>query len=79
MVNVHVRDVRSPQYEAALLLRDWLRARPAERDEYAAHKRDLAARTSTTKAYAAAKDPWFDEVYPRARAWAAASGWSAGP
>lgn len=79
VVNVHVRDVRSPQYEAALLLRDWLRARPAERDEYAAHKRDLAARTSTTKAYAAAKDPWFDEVYPRARAWAAASGWSAGP
>ncbi len=78
VVNVHVRAAGSPQYEAALLLRDWLRARPDERAGYAAHKRGLAARTTTTTAYAAAKDPWFDEAFPRARAWADASGWSAG-
>lgn len=78
VVNVHVREAGSRQHAAALLLRDWLRAQPQERDAYAAHKRALADRTTTTKAYAAAKDPWFHEAFPRALAWARGSGWSPG-
>lgn len=77
VVNVHVRETGSLQYRAALLLRDWLRAQPDERDGYAAHKRALADRTATTAHYAAAKDPWFREAFPRALDWARSSGWSA--
>jgi dephospho-CoA kinase len=62
-----------------LLLRDWLRADPAVRAEYAALKRRLAGTGLTSSGYAAAKEPWFDQVWPRARQWATDTGWHAGP
>lgn len=76
IAHVHVREVGSPGWEFALLFRDWLRAEPPERDAYAALKTDLAARVPGIEEYVEGKEPWFDEAYPRARAWAARSGWS---
>ncbi|GGL24692.1 dephospho-CoA kinase [Phycicoccus endophyticus] len=75
VAHVHVREVGSPGWEFALLFRDWLRAQPGERDEYAATKAGLAARLVSTEEYAAAKEPWFDRAWGRARDWAGASGW----
>ena len=75
VAHVHVREVGSTGWELALLFRDWLRADAAARDEYAAVKQDLAARLATTTEYAEAKEPWFDDAWPRARAWAARTGW----
>ncbi|UFU04626.1 dephospho-CoA kinase [Ruania suaedae] len=74
-VNAHVRVADGPGWRYALLFRDWLRAVPSEREEYARLKRSLAARTATTGAYAEAKEPWFDRAWPRMQAWAQATGW----
>ena len=68
--NLHVRQIGSPGWRFAILFRDWLRAEPGARAEYAAEKRRLAAATSTTTDYAAAKEPWFDQAYPRVLDWA---------
>jgi dephospho-CoA kinase len=78
VAHVHVREVGSPGWELALLFRDWLRADPAERDAYAAVKARLAARMASTEEYAEAKEPWFDEAWDRARAWARTNGWHPG-
>ena len=75
MVHLHVRVAGSPGWRTALLLRDWLRADAAARDEYAREKRRLAESTATTVEYAAAKEPWFAGALPRALAWASRSGW----
>jgi dephospho-CoA kinase len=75
LVHLHVRVAGSPGWRASLLLRDWLRADPAARSSYAALKRRLAESGRSTTDYAAAKEPWFDEVWPRARLWAAETGW----
>lgn len=76
VVHLHVREVGSPGWEFALLFCDWLRAEPAERDAYARLKTGLAARLTSTEEYAEAKEPWFDEAWVRARAWAASTGWA---
>jgi dephospho-CoA kinase len=73
--NLHVRAAGSPGWRLSLLLRDWLRADPAARAEYTTLKRRLTARGGATGAYQEAKEPWFDEVWPRARRWAAETGW----
>ncbi len=75
--NIHVRAVGSLGWEWALRFRDWLRADPTAREEYATTKRALAARFPTTGAYAEAKEPWFDAAHPRALAWAGEHGWQA--
>lgn len=75
MVNLHVRPAGSPGQRLSLLLRDWLRADPAARDEYAERKRVLAGAHRRTSEYSAAKEPWFTEVWSRAQQWAAQSGW----
>ena len=75
-VNVHVREIGSPGWVFALQFRDWLRAEPEERARYATLKRTLAAREPDTAAYAAAKEPWFGEAYPRVEDWARRTGWS---
>ena len=74
--NVHVRVEGWPNQQFALLFRDWLTADGAPREEYLALKRRVAAEGhGTTDAYADAKEPWFVDAYPRAWAWADATGW----
>lgn len=74
VVHVHVREVGSPGWAFALDFRNWLRAVPEARAEYAAVKATESARHTDSGAYADAKEPWFDDAYPRVRAWAAAHG-----
>jgi len=76
LVQLHVRTVASPAWRYALAFRDWLRAEPAVRDEYAAVKRRLAAAGASTSAYAERKGPWFATALPRLDGWIAATGWS---
>jgi dephospho-CoA kinase len=79
VVRLHVREVGSPGWRYALLLRDWLRADPTARDEYLAIKREAEARFGEdldAARYAEVKEPWFDAALPRADAWAASSSWS---
>lgn len=78
MVNLHVREVDSPGWRYALLLRDWLRADAGVRAEYLALKREAADRCAGDpgiRRYAELKEPWFDAVSARAEGWAATSGW----
>ncbi|WP_270889438.1 dephospho-CoA kinase [Pedococcus sp. 5OH_020] len=76
VTHVHVREVGSPGWRWALMFRDWMRADPAARRDYEAEKRRLASAGATTAEYAAAKEPWFDSVHPRAEAWARETGWA---
>jgi dephospho-CoA kinase len=76
--NVHLRIAGSPGWRLALLFPDWLRANPAERDDYLAVKRQLANRYESdddTARYAEAKEEWFDAAAPRAEEWAGRTGW----
>jgi len=45
------------------------------REEYTEVKRQLAEAHESTAAYAEAKEPWFNEAWPRMQAWARRSGW----
>jgi dephospho-CoA kinase len=77
-VHLHVREVGSPGWRYALLLRDWLRADAGARAEYLALKREVADRCADdpgTQRYAELKEPWFDAVSARSEGWAATSGW----
>jgi dephospho-CoA kinase len=78
-VNLHVRVAGSPGWRFALCFRDWLRADPAARSEYAAEKRRVAAlhaADDSTAGYAEGKEDWFSEVaVPRMERWAESSGW----
>ncbi|HEU4997538.1 MAG TPA: dephospho-CoA kinase [Lapillicoccus sp.] len=73
--NVHVREIGSPGWEFALQFRDWLRANPEDREQYASLKRALAAGASGTEDYAEAKEPWFADAYPRVVDWVRRTGW----
>jgi dephospho-CoA kinase len=73
---VHVREKDGPAWRAPLLLRDWLRAEPGEREAYGALERRLAENTTTTTDYVVAKRPWLEEAFLRADAWAGRTGWS---
>lgn len=77
-VNCHIRPASSPTWREALLLRDWLRARPAERRNYADLKHQLAAQQwDSIDAYAIAKTPFISGALDRAERWAARTGWQA--
>ncbi|WP_197377609.1 dephospho-CoA kinase [Mycolicibacterium baixiangningiae] len=69
--NIHVRVDGWPNQRFALLFPAWLAANPDVREEYVEVKR--AALTAPD--YAEAKEPWFAEAYPKASAWAEATGW----
>jgi dephospho-CoA kinase len=71
-VNLHVRVIGEAGWRAALLMRDWFRAEPAIRQEYAALKLGLAAQGISEAEYALAKEPWMAKAMPRALGWAAA-------
>jgi dephospho-CoA kinase len=78
-VHLHVRVHGSPGWRYALLLRDWLRADEAAREEYLQVKRSAAAECAgdpDAARYVELKEPWFDAALPRAEKWAASTDWS---
>ncbi|WP_422774172.1 dephospho-CoA kinase [Plantactinospora sp. WMMC1484] len=79
LVNLHVREIGSPGWRYALLMRDHLRADPERRAAYRALKRRLAAAGPEIDAYADAKEPWFDLEHRHAEEWATAAGWRPAP
>jgi len=74
--SVHLRVNGWPGQQFALLFVDWLTANPEARERYLAVKR-AAECADDMAGYAAAKEPWFDDAYREAWAWADASGWRA--
>ena len=77
-VIVHVRRIGASNWRYALLFRDWLRANPEAREEYAALKTALAAAHRDDRDfddYARAKDHWFDRAQGEMEGWAQAMGW----
>lgn len=75
-VHLHVREIGSPGWRYALLVRDWLRADGAARSEYLQFKREAQNESRGDPArYVALKEHWFDAVSPRAEQWAVSSGW----
>lgn len=76
VVHVHVRQVGSPGWHFALLLRDWLRACPKELRAYAAAERRLLESDPRTSGGAAAHEPWLAGAFSRAQAWATSTRWS---
>ncbi|WP_419775708.1 GrpB family protein [Microbacterium oxydans] len=80
-VIVHVRRSGAANWRYALLFRDWLRASPGPRAEYAALKTKLATVHGTDAHfddYARAKDHWFDRAQAAMEKWAQSTGWGMG-
>ena len=73
---VHLRVDGWPNQQFALLFVDWLTANPEVREQYLGVKQK-AERAGDMAGYVAAKEPWFDNAYRDAWAWADASGWRA--
>ncbi|MEJ3749185.1 GrpB family protein [Actinomycetes bacterium KLBMP 9797] len=66
-VNINIRPVTSPVWRDTLLFRDWLRVDAAARGEYAALKRNLAARPDAhVDDYSRGKMPWISAALTRA-------------
>lgn len=79
-VNVHVRVRGEFSQQAALLLRDYLRADDAARDRYAGVKQRLAGRAwVSVDAYADAKGDVVWALLREADRWAAGIGWTPPP
>jgi dephospho-CoA kinase len=79
-VRLHLRPVGSPGWRAALLWRDWLRARPDARADVTGVRRDaLAAGESGGDDDTAAVRAWFAAAWPQAREWAVHTGWTPAP
>ena len=78
-VNAHVRLAGSPNERYAVLFRDYLRAHPDVRDQWAETKRRIAAESADIDAYLDVKDPLSDVLMRDAEAWAAAAGWVVPP
>lgn len=74
-VRLHVRQVDSPGWRHALLMRDHLRADPDRRSAYLLLKRELVDAAPDASGSGTARDPWFDEEYLRAEQWATQTGW----
>jgi len=68
-VNMHVFTIGSREIRRMLTMRDWLRANEADRELYAATKRELASRTwKYGQHYADAKTTVITEIMARAEA-----------
>ena len=68
-VNMHVFTSGSSEITRMLTMRDWLRANEADRELYAATKRELASRTwKYVQNYADAKSTVITEIMARAEA-----------
>jgi GrpB-like predicted nucleotidyltransferase (UPF0157 family) len=79
LTTIHVRAAGRPNQRYALLFRDYLRAHPHAAAAYGELKRRLAALGIDGRTYADVKDPACDLVMAAAEAWAAQTGWRAGP
>ncbi len=78
--NLHCRVWGEFSAQAALLLRDYLRAVPAARERYEAAKRELAKRTwPTVDHYADAKGDTIWALLREADEWGQPLGWHPGP
>ena len=67
-INLHVFTIGSPEIERHLLLRDWLRANPRERELYAETKSKLASQKwHYVQNYADAKSSVIEGMISRAR------------
>lgn len=75
-VNLHVRVAGGPGWTYALACRDWLRTDASARAGYQQVKEHLVATTGSTRDYAAAKEPWFDQAWPQIQTWAERTGWA---
>jgi dephospho-CoA kinase len=73
--NVHIRVDGRPNQQFALLFVDWLTANPEAQQRYLAVKRDA----ERAEDYVTAKEPWFNEAYREAWAWADETGWAPTP
>ncbi len=71
-LRVHVREVSSPGWRRALLLRDWLRAVPVARTGCSAAERGATGRGSP----AGWRGAWLAAALPQAQEWAAATDWA---
>jgi GrpB-like predicted nucleotidyltransferase (UPF0157 family) len=68
-VNLHVFTIGCSEIDRMLLMRDWMRAHPKDRDLYATTKRDLSQRTwKYVQHYADAKSTVVAEIMGRAEA-----------
>jgi len=68
-VNLHVFTIGCSEIDRMLLMRDWMRSHPEDRDLYANTKRDLAQRTwKYVQHYADAKSTVVAEIMARAQA-----------
>jgi GrpB-like predicted nucleotidyltransferase (UPF0157 family) len=68
-VNLHTFSVGCPETDRMLLFRNWLRANAADRDHYAAAKRELAKRDwKHVQQYADAKSEVIADIMARATA-----------
>lgn len=78
--HIHVRKLGSFSQQFPLLLRDYLRAHPAELTPYEQLKRQLAAQyPHDGAAYTEAKIPWFWQTIRRADTWSQQTGWEPTP
>jgi len=66
--HLHVVRVDSKEWTDQILVRDWLRSNPEDRDAYAALKRELAARYDDTRDYSAAKTDFILGLLAKASA-----------
>jgi GrpB-like predicted nucleotidyltransferase (UPF0157 family) len=80
LANLHVRRLGEFSEQAALLFRDYLRARSEARNRYEQAKRGLAIQPwPTIDHYAEAKGDFVWSLLREADRWAWDAGWSAGP
>jgi dephospho-CoA kinase len=82
IAHLHIREIGSPGWRYALLVRDWLRDDALARAEYLEVKKAAMAEHGTdpdAAGYVGMKEPWFDAALPRAQRWAADVGWSPAP
>ncbi len=76
-VNLHVRVRDSPGWRWALLFPRWLASDTALAAEYLQVKQNAAElQAAGTMNYPDAKEPWFEQAYPRGLAWADSTGWA---
>jgi GrpB-like predicted nucleotidyltransferase (UPF0157 family) len=78
--HIHIRQLGLPNQRYPLLFRDYLRASPAARENYALLKRVLARlHPDDLDAYYDVKDPVCDLILGAAEPWAAETSWSLPP
>jgi len=74
--HIHIRQLGLPNHRYALLFRDYLRASPPARENYALLKRELARlHPDDVDAYYAIKDPACDLILDAAERWATQTDW----